>query len=383
MRFLHTADWHLGRQFHGASLLEDQAHVLAQFVQLAREERVDAVLVAGDIFDRAVPPAEAVSLLGDVLRQLVVDASIPVVLIAGNHDSAERIAFSGGILERQQLFVRGPFGDFRPVVLPGLHGAVAFHPLPYVEPLHARTTLAAEGVTDHASAMDAVLRRVRREFVPGRRNVLVGHAFVTGGSESESERPLSVGGSGAVPHTCFEGFDYVALGHLHRPQAAGQPHIRYSGSLLKYSFQESDHDKGVSLVSLGQDRVPEVRHVRLSPRRDVRVLTGSFAELMARPVTGADAIDYLRADLTDAAPVLEPMMRLRDRYPNLMEIRFLRHGEAVAGTGVARDHRQRDPADLFQSFWRDVAGEDLPPGHAEAFRACVQPVVSRSEEAAR
>lgn len=383
MKILHTADWHLGRYFHGASLLDDQAHVLDQLVRLATDEQVSAVVIAGDVYDRAVPPGDAVSLLGDVLERLVVRADIPVILIAGNHDSAERIGFGGRILERQKLFVRGGLGNFAPVVLRGAHGDVAFHPLPYVEPVFARALEGAEGVTDHASAMVPVLSRIRAHFEAGRPNVLVGHAFVSGGSESESERPLSVGGSGMVPPEAFEGFDYVALGHLHRPQSAGAAHIRYSGSLLKYSFQETTHNKGVSLVRVGPDGQCEVQHMRLSPRRDVRVLTGTFDELRQRAGAPGDRTDYICVELTDQGPVLEPMMRLREVYPNLMEIRFQRVGVAGGGARAAGDHRQRDPVDLFQSFWRDVAGEDIAAAHLTAFKDCAQPVVAGREEAAR
>jgi exonuclease SbcD len=186
-----------------------------------------------------------------------------------------------------------------------------------------------------------------------------------------------------VPPEAFEGFDYVALGHLHRPQSAGASHIRYSGSLLKYSFQETTHDKGVSLVRVGPDGQCEVQHMRLSPRRDVRVLTGTFDELRQRAGAPGDRTDYICVELTDQGPVLEPMMRLREVYPNLMEIRFQRVEVAGGGARAAGDHRQRDPADLFQSFWRDVAGEDIAAAHLAAFNDCAQPVVAGREEAAQ
>jgi DNA repair protein SbcD/Mre11 len=374
MRFLHTADWHLGRYFHGASLLEDQAHVLDQFVDLARDEKVDAVVIAGDVYDRAVPPGEAVSLLGDVLERLVVRHGIPVILIAGNHDSAERIGFAGRIFERQKLFLRGTLGHFDPVVLRGRVGEVAFHPLPYVEPAFARALEGAEAVTDHASAMEHVVARIRGGFRPGQRNVLVGHAFVAGGSESESERPLSVGGSGMVPPQVFDGFDYVALGHLHRPQQAGSVRIRYSGSLLKYSFHEADHDKSVSLVEVGADGICQVNHHPLRPRRDVRVLTGTLEELLARGAQQASD-DYLSAQLTDSGPVLEPMARLREVYPQMMEIRFARVEAPGAAPRASADHRRREPADLFRAFYREMAGDDISEAQLAAFEECTGPLL--------
>jgi len=379
MRFLHTADWHLGRYFHGASLLEDQAYVLDQFVALARDEQVDAVVIAGDVYDRAVPPGEAVSLLGDVLERLVVREGIPVILIAGNHDSPERIGFAGRIFERQRLFLRGTLGHFEPVLLAGAQGEVAFHPLPYVEPAFARALEGGAAVTDHASAMAHVLDRVRAGFRAGRRNVLVGHAFVAGGSESDSERPLSVGGSGMVPVATFDGFDYVALGHLHRPQQAGSERIRYSGSLLKYSFHEADHDKSVSLVELGADGACQVTHHRLAPRRDVRVLTGTLDELLAQGAA-ARSEDYLSAQLTDAGPVLEAMARLREVYPHMLEIRFARQDAPGAPARAGADHRKREPADLFRAFYREMAGSEIDAAQLAAFEECTRPLLRASAE---
>jgi exonuclease SbcD len=283
-RLLHTGDWHLGRYLHGVSLLEDQAHVLDQFVALASTEKVDAVVIAGDVYDRSVPPADAVALLGDVLARLVVDCGIPVVVVAGNHDSADRIGFGGRIFGKQGLHLRGTLDDLSPVLFHDAHGTVALHPLPYVEPVFARALPGGEDVCDHQSAMSHVVSMLRAQRVPGHRNVLVGHAFVAGGSESDSERPLSVGGSGMVAADTFAGFDFVALGHLHRPQTVASDRIHYAGSLLMYSFDEVDHAKSVSLVDIGADGVPSIRRVCLAQRRDVRIVTGTS---LARRSTSA------------------------------------------------------------------------------------------------
>lgn len=382
MRFLHTADWHLGRSFHGASLVEDQAHVLGQLVDLARQEQVDAVVVAGDIYDRALPPADAVSLLGDVLERLVAGAGIPVLLIAGNHDSAERIGFAGRIVERQGLYVRGTLERADPVVLQGRHGApVAFHPLPYVEPAQARALPdAPDSLDDHAAAVAHMLQRLRAGHRAPMRQVLVGHAFVAGGAESDSERPLAVGGSGMVPPALFRGYDYVALGHLHRPQRAGADHIRYSGSLLKYSFHEAGHAKSVSLVTLADDGTATVVEHALQPRRDVRVVTGTLAQLLA----GADLFgrdDYLSAQLTDPGPVLDPLARLRQVYPHVMEVRFRRNEQPAPEATPRADLRRRDPAQLFEAFWQDMHGSPLPAEQAEALRAFAQAALASDGQA--
>lgn len=358
-RILHTGDWHLGRSLHGVSLLDDQAHVLDQLVALASSETVDVVVIAGDVYDRSVPPADAVKLLDDVLARLVIDAGLQVILIAGNHDSAERIGFGGRIFDKQRLHLRGTLDDLSPIVLTDDHGEIAFHALPYVEPVFARALPGGEAVNDHQSAMSHALSLVRAHWQPGRRNVLVGHAFVAGGSESESERPLSVGGSGQVSVDTFAGFDYVALGHLHRAQRVGSDHIRYAGSLLKYSFNEVDHVKGVTLVDLGADGIPTVRTIALAPRHDVRIIKGTLAELLHQPDPMLARDDYLCAHLSDTEPVLDPMARLREVYPKLLELQFSHVAAGNAAARAAGDHRRREPDDLFRAFYRDMLGEEI------------------------
>lgn len=382
MRILHTADWHLGRTLHGVSLLEDQAHVLDQFVDLARHEQVDAVVIAGDIYDRSLPPADAVALLDEVLARLVVGAGIPVIVIAGNHDSAERIGFGGRIFARQRLILRGTLDDLSPVVLTDANGEVAFHPLPYVEPAFARALPGGEGVGDHQGAMTQVVAMLRACWQPGRRNVLVGHAFVAGGSESESERPLSVGGSGMVAAATFAGFDFVALGHLHRPQSVGCERIQYSGSLLKYSFNEADQAKSVSLVELGGDGVIDIRRIRLAPRHDLRIVSGTLADLLACPDPAQRRDDYLCARLTDAGPVLDPMARLREVYPNLLEIQFARPASGNAAAHAGGDHRRRRPEDLFRAFYLDMLGEDIGEAALGVFHETVEAVAGDGERSA-
>ena len=374
MKILHTGDWHLGRYLHGVSLLEDQAHVLAQLVDLARSEKVDAVIIAGDVYDRSVPPADAVAVLDDVLSRLVVGAGIPVILIAGNHDSPERIGFGGRIFGKQGLSLRGTLEDLSPVLLADAHGTLAIHPLPYVEPVFARALPGGEAVSDQQSAMTHVMSILRAQRQPGQRNVVVGHAFVAGGAESESERPLSVGGSGAVAADTFEGFDFVALGHLHRPQSIGSDRIHYPGSLLKYSFNEVDHAKSVSLIDIGADGTPVIRRVPLTPRRDVRIITGTLADLLNKPDPQLDRGDYLCAHLTDTEPVLDPMARLREIYPNMLELQFAQVDNVDAASRAAGDHRRRQPDDLFRAFYRDMRGDDIGAPALDAFNESVRSV---------
>lgn len=359
MRFLHTADWHLGRLFHGHSLIEDQAWALDRFVELVRDTRPDAVLVAGDIYDRAVPPAEAVSLLDDTLARIVLGEGVPVVLIAGNHDSPERIGFGSRLLAGGGLTVAGR--SAAEVVQAGFedaHGRVIVHALPYTEPAVARDVLAAD-VPDHATAMRELCARARAAHPPGARGVLLAHAFVIGGTESESERPLSVGGSGAVPATCFDGFDYVALGHLHRPQSVGEARIRYSGSLLKYSLSEAEHEKSVSLVEIAAQGEVTIEAIPLGARHDLRRIEGELAALIAAGHDDPAREDYVFATLTDPGALLDPVARLREVYPNVLGCE--RTVLLTAGGGnVARAHRRElDVSALFGDFFHEVTGELL------------------------
>src|SRR5215213_2888033 len=251
MRLLHTADWHLGRLFHGASLLDDQAHLLEQFVDVARAAKPDVILVAGDIYDRAVPPPEAVQVLDDVLSRLVIDLKLPVVHIAGNHDSPGRLNFGSRLLAERRLYVTGHLPPrCEPLVLNDRHGPVLFYGVPYAEPSTVRQCLECDGLNDHNAATGAVLDRIRENHPSGERAVVVAHAFVAGGRECESERPLSVGGAGTVDATAFAGFHYAALGHLHSPQVLAGCNVRYSGSLMSYSFDEVGQAKGVYVVEM-------------------------------------------------------------------------------------------------------------------------------------
>ncbi|MHB8787446.1 MAG: exonuclease SbcCD subunit D [Thauera sp.] len=379
MRFLHSADWHLGRVYHGVSLLEDQAHALQQFVRIAADTRPDAILLAGDIYDRSVPPAEAVRLLDLVLSELILELKIPVVMIAGNHDGPDRLAFGSGLLQRARLTVRGPVEmDAAPLVLRDAHGEVEIHALPYAEPALVRSASGDDTIADHHAALAAQTAAVRAAQVPGRRTVVVAHAFVQGGAESESERPLSVGGTGAVGAGVFDGFDYVALGHLHRPQAVGGARIQYSGSLLKYSFAEADHAKSVNLVDLDAEGNCTVERIPLVPRRDLRILEGELAALVAAAAADPARDDYVLARLTDHGALLDAMGKLRSAYPNALAI----ERPTLTGEGPGRataDHRRTRIQDLFASFHLEATGVALEP----AAHAALDRVVDRLEQEAR
>jgi len=381
LRLLHSADWHLGRLFHGVSLVDDQAHLLDEFARLAAESDVDAVLLAGDIYDRAVPPPDAVTLFDEFLARVAGELGIPVVVIAGNHDSADRLGFGARLLAEGGLHVRGRLSAApAPIELVDAHGAVDVFAIPFVDPPHARALLEDDALRDHDASSAALLDRARAEANPKHRSICVAHAFVAGSSESDSERPLIVGGGGMVDASRFADFNYVALGHLHRPQQIGGERIRYSGSLMPYSFGEAKHDKSVSLIELDAKGDVSIEEVRLSPRRAVRVIEGELDGLLATTPEGVSNDDYLLVRLLDRGALYHPMAKLRERYPNVLQVErpaleLTGSGAAIAAESVA----PRAPEALFEDFFSAVMGEEMDAEQREALRRFEEPLAPMAE----
>jgi exonuclease SbcD len=382
MRFIHTADWHLGRIFHGVYLTEDQAHVLEQLLDLVKETRAEALLVSGDIYDRAVPPPEAIKLLDDVVSRLVLGLKIPVVLIAGNHDSPSRLGFASRLLAAQNFYMISLLSPHpEAIILEDRHGPVHLYAFPYAELAVAREYLQAEHLHDHQAAMQHCCELVRGSQSPGRRQILLAHAFVSGGEESESERPLSVGGAGCVEAGCFDGFHYVALGHLHRPQAIGPGQVHYAGSLLKYSFSEAPHTKSVNLVEMDAAGVRKVERLLLTPRHDVRCIQGTLKEILGTEPDPAGRRDYLKVTLLDREPVLDAMGKLRMVYPNVLQIERPHLFDTGEVQGSGGDHRHLSDIDLFRAFFHQVTGMELTPEQTEAYASIVEQLRQREREA--
>ncbi len=381
MRFIHTSDWHLGRIFHGVHLTDDQEHVLRQFVDLVADTKPDAVLIAGDIYDRAVPPPEAVALLDDVLSSITMKLKIPVVMIAGNHDSPERLGFGSRVMAEKGLHVFGPLSHgIEPVQLEDKSGTVNLYCLPYAEPPVVRQVFDQE-VGDHNGIFKLLLDETKKKHPSGRRSILMTHAFVAGGEESESERPLSVGGSGMVDASLFSDFNYVALGHLHRPQKAGFEHVQYSGSLMKYSFSEADHKKVINIVEMDGKGEVKLEKVSLLPRRDVRRLEGHLSEIIAAASTDNGKNDYLMITLKDKQAILDAMGKLREVYPNVLHIErpMLTIDGKMAGN--QSDHRKVDDAQLFASFFSQVTNDNLSEDEKRAYEKVVQEMIHAEREA--
>ncbi|HET9022111.1 MAG TPA: exonuclease SbcCD subunit D [Ornithinibacter sp.] len=350
MRLIHTSDWHLGRAFHQVGLLGAQAAYLDHLVDVVRTEQVDAVLVSGDVYDRAMPSPDTVELLSQTVLRLV-DAGAHVVLSSGNHDSAIRLGFAAGLLERAGLHIRASASDIgRPVVV----GDVAIHPIPYLEPALVADVLGAAERT-HAGVLRAAMSRVRADAgVRGGRTVVMAHAFVAGGVTSESERDISVGGVSAVPPDVFAGVDYAALGHLHGRQEVA-PGVRYSGSPVAMSFGEWRHTKGSLLVDLSAG-APVVEHVEAPVQRPLAVLRGSLEALLTDPGHRDAEAAWCQVTLTDATRPLGAMDQVRRRFPHTLELRFAPEGVAVPLRRYAARPASRSDVEVCCDFLTHVRG---------------------------
>ncbi|MGQ0843984.1 MAG: exonuclease SbcCD subunit D [Sporichthyaceae bacterium] len=363
MRLLHTSDWHLGRSLHRADLLGAQALFVDHLVEVVRSERIDVVLVSGDVYDRALPPVDAVSLYDEALFRLT-SAGAKVVLISGNHDSAPRLGVNSRVLEGGGVYLRTrPEAAGEPVLLADEHGPVALYPIPYLEPAAVasgagvdRTHLAVLGAAAGAARADLATR-------PGMRSVALAHGWVHGGAASDSERDVSVGGVSAVPVSLFDGFDYVALGHLHGPQTLA-PHLRYSGSPLPYSFSEAGHAKASWLVELDASGLARVESVPAPVFRRLSTLRGTLAELLSAPAHAGQENDFVAATLTDVVRPEAPMDALRRRFPHALTMAFEPEGVAAEERSYAERVRGRGDVDLALDFVSLVRG--AAAGAAEA-----------------
>ncbi len=380
MKFIHTSDWHIGRQFHNVSLLDDQRHVLEQLVVYIEQQSVDALVIAGDIYDRAIPPAAAVELLDDLLTKICVEMQVPVILIPGNHDSAQRLRFGSRQLSQAGLHILGDLQKVtEPVVISHADGDVAFYGMPYNDPETVRN-LFGEPVSTYDEAHSFLVEQIIANKSDDVRNVLISHCFIDGAEESDSERPLSIGGSDRVSYQPCMPFDYVALGHLHSPQYKGADHIRYCGSLLKYSFSEQHHQKGVTLVEMNASGLQSAKHLPLSPLRDMRVLEGELNTLLEQGKVDPNSEDYLLIRLTDRHAILEPMSKLRVVYPNVLQLEkpgMLETGEQQ----MSRDKLRRGELDMFRDFFVQVSGQPLTDEQNDAIEQTIKEIHKQEQSA--
>lgn len=370
MKFIHTSDWHIGRQFHNVSLLDDQRHVLEQIVGYIQSESVDALVIAGDIYDRSVPPAKAVELLDQFITRICSEMNTPVILIPGNHDGVERLRFGSRQLRSAGLHILGDLKRVtEPVLITAGETTVAFYGIPYNDPETVRNLFSAD-VTSyddaHSYLVDEITTVMRNDLA----NVLISHCFLEGAQESESERPLSIGGADRVSYKPCVNFDYVALGHLHSPQYKGEEFIRYSGSILKYSFSEEKHNKGVTLVEVNDQSVTS-RHLPLQPLRDMRIIEGELQTILEQGKVDPNNDDYLLVRLTDRHAILDPMGKLRAVYPNVLHLEkpgMLATGEQK----MNKENLKRGELEMFRDFFVQITGQPV----SEEQDAAIQGVIN-------
>ncbi|ALX48578.1 exonuclease SbcCD subunit D [Lentibacillus amyloliquefaciens] len=385
MKLFHTADWHLGKLVQGVYMTDDQRYCLDQFAAAVEEERPDAVIIAGDLYDRAVPPTEAVNLLDETLSKIVLELKTPVLAVAGNHDSPGRLDFGSNIMKQNGFYIAGHFDqELKPVVLYDEHGPVHFHLVPYCDPSVVRTMTEDDTVRSHNDAGRKIAEMIQQDMDPDARHVYIGHAFVTPFGEeeentSDSERPLSIGGAEYVDARHFAPFDYTALGHLHHAHHVTSETVRYSGSILKYSISEEHHQKGYSVVELGANGEASIEKRTLTPKRDIRTVEATMDELLTHPVSD----DYVFVRLLDEAPVLSPMERLRSVYPNAMHVERGNFRVSPDETEVTNRTKRTEMSDLdlFRNFYKEVKGYDVSEDTEAIFNDVLDDLLKEEREA--
>ena len=381
MKFIHTSDWHLGRSFHNRSLIDDQAHILQQLIQyLEHNQDIDALIIAGDIYDRSVPPTIAIELLETIVDTICKKLFIPIIMIPGNHDSAVRLGFAASHMRGSGLHILSDIREIeKPVILKDQRGQkVAFYGIPYVDPEFIRNDFSVQ-VKTHDEMYQFLIEKITGHFQPDIPNVLLAHCFVDGADESESERPLSLGGLEKVRPSQFEAFDYVALGHLHQPQKRVSDLIRYSGSLLKYSFSEHRQNKSMTLVEIDENGNATTTPLVFKPLRDVRIIEGELTAIIEQARLDPKADDYLLVRLLDKHAILDPMEKLRAVYPNVLHI----EKPGLLGERLdmpSSSQLKRGELDMFSDFFLEIQGEPLTDLQAEALRTTLSVIKHGGDE---
>lgn len=385
MKIFHTGDWHIGKLVNGFYMTEDQEFIMEQLYEAIKKEKPQVILIAGDLYDRSVPPVEAIELLNKVLDKIIMELKTPVIALAGNHDSNERINFGSGLLKESGLYISGTLKkEIEKITIKDEYGPVNFYPIPYADPPIVRDLYGDEKIKNHDEAMKRILESIKNTMNKDERNVVIAHGYVTylknveesatKLEESESEKPLSIGGTALINAEYFDGFNYTALGHLHGPQKVGSDKIRYSGSLLKYSFSEIKQKKGITIVNLNNEGEVEVEAHLFKPRRDLRIIRGELKELLKEEISNLyNKEDYIKVILTDKGELLDPMAKLRSVYPNVMElVREERIINTSSSRTVANNVREKSRLSLFESFYEDITGEKCTEEDVEVMKKIIE-----------
>lgn len=383
MKIFHTADWHLGKLVQGVYMTDDQRYVLEQFLQAIDEEQPDVVIIAGDLYDRALPPVEAVDLLDEILAEIVLKRKVPVLSIAGNHDSPTRLQFGSKLMKETGLHIAGELStNLKPIIVNDQFGEVHFYLVPFAEPSQVKNIFQDDKISTYDEAMKKVIETIEEKMDKSKRNVFIGHAFVTPYGEkqdntSDSERPLAIGGSECVSAEYFQAFNYTALGHLHQAHYVLNETIRYSGSPLKYSSSEANHEKGYLIVDLVSNGEVSIEKRAFIPRRDLRIVEGTIQDILKHAVSE----DYVFVRLTDLTPVVGAMEQIRTVYPNAMHVErkaLPRLEQNLDGEVIRRE--QMDDLSLFIAFHQEILGEEPSDIAKQLFEEVLQEMLSEERE---
>ena len=373
MKFIHLSDLHLGKRLNEFSMVEDQDFILKEIYSIISEEEPDFVIIAGDIYDKSVPSAEAVHLFDGFLTKTA-ERTGHIFVISGNHDSAERIAFGSHIMEKSGIHMSPVFdGNIVPTILHDEYGDFGVYMLPFIKPVTVRRYFPDNIIESYTDAVNAAVDAMNVDFT--RRNIIIAHQFVTGAMKSDSEE-VSVGGLDNVESSAFDGFDYVALGHIHSPQNVGSERIRYCGTPLKYSFSEANQEKSVTVVEMREKGRLDVRTVPLSPKRDMRVMRGAFDQVISKEVSSeGNAKDYIHTVLTDEEDIPEAMGKLRTVYPNIMSLEYDNSRTRSAhGSMEAARTEDKLPIELFEEFYEFSNGRAMSEQQREMMQSLIEKI---------
>ncbi|MDI9216910.1 exonuclease SbcCD subunit D [Clostridium tertium] len=367
MKIFHMGDWHIGKLVNGFYMTEDQEFIIEQIYEAIEKEKPDVVLIAGDLYDRSVPPVHAVELLNKTMKKIVKDLNTKVIALAGNHDSNERVEFASSLLSDSGLYIVGNLKrKIDRIVLEDEYGKINFYPIPYADVPVVRDLFEDENIKTHDLAMQKIISEILSDFNEDERNIAIAHGYVTQMKEdnfevleeSDSEKPLSIGGTEYINSKHFEKFNYTALGHLHGPQKVGSDRIRYSGSLMKYSFSEVKQKKGITIVDIDENGDVDIKIYDLKPRRDFRIKTGTLDEIIKGFDNSSENYeDYIKVILKDKGDILDPMAKLRSIYPNVMELTREERVSRNSSRNVATNIKEKSKITLFKNFYEDIMDE--------------------------
>ncbi len=395
MKIIHTGDWHIGKIVNEFSMIDDQRYILNELIKLINLEKPDVLIIAGDIYDRSIPPVEAVDLLNEVFSKILIDNKVKIVAISGNHDSGERVSFGSKILEKEGLYIQGIIEDeIKSIRIDDEEGNVNFYMIPYVDPAILRRKFNNPEIRNHNDAMKAVINRIKPSLNENERNIVVTHGYVTYKRKddidkdgenlyeladlevSDSERPLSIGGTDLIDSDNFDCFDYVALGHLHGRQKVGREEIRYSGSLMKYSFSEINHKKGVVIIEIDGNKKINIRQEELRPKRNMRIIKGPLDELIKAGLEDcSNREDYIQAILTDEGEIIDPIGKLRSAYPNIMILkREEKKDIGTSLTAASKGYKSKTELELFEEYYDRLGSGEFTEEKKEVIRNVVNEV---------